>query len=170
MLNNIKNLKNDKGFTIVELLIVIVVIAILAAITIVAYNGIQTRANASSAKAAATTAIKKAEAYNADLGTPTSAYPVLPSHLTAAASTTTYTLSGSNITFATGTGGTTPNFTTAPTTVPATNSTLIWYTCDSGAGFRVAYWDYESSATNKWTNLSTGTTTSCTFKSVGATV
>ena len=31
------------GFTIVELLIVIVVIAILAAITIVAYNGIQTR-------------------------------------------------------------------------------------------------------------------------------
>lgn len=32
------------GFTIVELLIVIVVIGILAAITIVAYNGIQTRA------------------------------------------------------------------------------------------------------------------------------
>ena len=39
-------LKN-RGFTIVELLIVIVVIAILAAITIVAYNGIQTRAKAS---------------------------------------------------------------------------------------------------------------------------
>ena len=34
----------QKGFTIVELLIVIVVIAILAAITIVSYNGIQTRA------------------------------------------------------------------------------------------------------------------------------
>ena len=33
------------GFTIVELLIVIVVIAILAAISIVAYNGAQTRAN-----------------------------------------------------------------------------------------------------------------------------
>ena len=33
------------GFTIVELLIVIVVIGILAAITVVAYNGIQTRAN-----------------------------------------------------------------------------------------------------------------------------
>lgn len=32
------------GFTIVELLIVIVVIGILAAITIVAYNGIQARA------------------------------------------------------------------------------------------------------------------------------
>ncbi|MFI5212807.1 MAG: type II secretion system protein [Candidatus Saccharimonadales bacterium] len=35
----------QKGFTIVELLIVIVVIGILAAITIVAYNGVQSRAN-----------------------------------------------------------------------------------------------------------------------------
>lgn len=35
----------QKGFTIVELLIVIVVIGILAAITIVAFNGIQSRAN-----------------------------------------------------------------------------------------------------------------------------
>lgn len=39
--------KGQKGFTIVELLIVIVVIGILAAITIVAYNGVQTRANQS---------------------------------------------------------------------------------------------------------------------------
>lgn len=37
--------KMQRGFTIVELLIVIVVIGILAAITIVAYNGIQDRAN-----------------------------------------------------------------------------------------------------------------------------
>lgn len=36
--------KDQKGFTIVELLMVIVIIAILAAITIVAYNGIQQRA------------------------------------------------------------------------------------------------------------------------------
>jgi len=39
--------KNRQGFTIVELLIVVVVIAILAAITIVSYNGIQTRAKVS---------------------------------------------------------------------------------------------------------------------------
>ncbi len=37
--------KNSSGFTIVELLIVIVVIAILAAISVVAYTGIQNRAN-----------------------------------------------------------------------------------------------------------------------------
>ena len=37
--------QTQKGFTIVELLIVIVVIGILAAIVIVAYNGIQNRAN-----------------------------------------------------------------------------------------------------------------------------
>ncbi len=36
---------NQKGFTIVELLIVIVVIAILAVISVVAYNGITQRAN-----------------------------------------------------------------------------------------------------------------------------
>ena len=36
--------KSKSGFTIVELLIVIVVIAILAAISIIAYNGVQTRA------------------------------------------------------------------------------------------------------------------------------
>lgn len=37
--------KQKSGFTIVELLIVIVVIGILAAITIVAFNGVQNRAN-----------------------------------------------------------------------------------------------------------------------------
>jgi len=36
--------KKHSGFTIVEILIVIVVVAILAAISIVAYNGIQSRA------------------------------------------------------------------------------------------------------------------------------
>ncbi|MCC4268022.1 prepilin-type N-terminal cleavage/methylation domain-containing protein [Microbacterium schleiferi] len=66
-----------RGFTIVELLIVIVVIAILAAITIVAYNGIQDRAKASAAQAAAkqayTTiagyAVEHADTYPADLAT-----------------------------------------------------------------------------------------------------
>ena len=58
--------KNQKGFTIVELLIVIVVIAILAAITIVAYNGIQNRANDTSVQSDLVSAMKKIEAARID--------------------------------------------------------------------------------------------------------
>lgn len=55
--------KASRGFTIVELLIVVVIIAILAAITIVAYNGIQARANNSSAIATANSMARKMTAY-----------------------------------------------------------------------------------------------------------
>lgn len=55
--------KNAHGFTIVELLIVIVVIAILAAISIVAYRGVQDRANASSASARVTQVATKLKLY-----------------------------------------------------------------------------------------------------------
>jgi prepilin-type N-terminal cleavage/methylation domain-containing protein len=54
------------GFTIVELLIVIVVIGILAAITIVAYNGIQTRARVSAASSALSQAAKKIAVWQVD--------------------------------------------------------------------------------------------------------
>ena len=65
---------NQKGFTIVELLIVIVVIAILAAISIVAYTGIQERARKSSSVNLASQVAKKADAYYAINGTyPTTA-------------------------------------------------------------------------------------------------
>jgi prepilin-type N-terminal cleavage/methylation domain-containing protein len=55
--------KQQSGFTIVELLIVIVVIAILAVISIVAYNGIQAKANSSTAQAALSQANKKLGEY-----------------------------------------------------------------------------------------------------------
>ena len=70
-LGNIKQMKKDRGFTIVELLIVIVVIGILAAIVIVAYNGVQSRARDSNNKTDAVSIAKIAEAVNADSG----AYP-----------------------------------------------------------------------------------------------
>jgi prepilin-type N-terminal cleavage/methylation domain-containing protein len=56
----------NTGFTIVELLIVIVVIGILAAITIVAYNGVQERARASSVSSALSQANKKLAVYQVD--------------------------------------------------------------------------------------------------------
>lgn len=57
-----------KGFTIVELLIVIVVIAILAAISIVAYNGIQSRANDTAVRSDLNNLARKYEIYKIDNG------------------------------------------------------------------------------------------------------
>ena len=54
-----KTWAQQRGFTIVELLIVVVVIAILAAITIVAYNGIQDRTKQSVAQNSAAQMNKK---------------------------------------------------------------------------------------------------------------
>lgn len=56
------------GFTIVELLIVIVVIAILAAISVVAYNGIQNRANNTKVQSDMRQVAKLIEVYNAQNG------------------------------------------------------------------------------------------------------
>jgi len=61
-----KERSSSSGFTIVELLIVIVVIGILATITIVAYNGIQSRAKASSASSALSQAAKKIAVWQVD--------------------------------------------------------------------------------------------------------
>ena len=131
-LSKIKKMKDERGFTIVELLIVIVVIAILAAITIVAYNGIQNRAKASSAQSAAATVIKKAEAANAVK----SAYPVTAADFAAQADSS---LTGSGLTLA------------AITTAPSTATTIEYIPCTSpsGAGATVAYWDYGASTPAK---------------------
>lgn len=59
---------NTKGFTIVELLIVIVIVAILAAITVVAYNGIQTRSQNSKISADLTMFIRAIHAARINSG------------------------------------------------------------------------------------------------------
>ena len=69
----------NSGFTIVELLIVIVVIAILAAITIVAYNGIQVRAENTKTVQGVSQYVKAIHNYNSLKGSypVESAYPCL---------------------------------------------------------------------------------------------
>lgn len=60
--------RKRSGFTIVELLVVIVVIGVLAAITIVAYNGIQERAQSASVISRAEAYIKGLKIWEAELG------------------------------------------------------------------------------------------------------
>lgn len=60
--------RRQAGFTIVELLIVIVVIAILATISVVAYSGIQNRANDSAVQSDLSNLAKKIQLAAADTG------------------------------------------------------------------------------------------------------
>lgn len=143
---------NQKGFTIVELLIVIVVIAILAAISIVAYTGIQNNARASAAQSAAASVRDVAEAYNSLHGS----YPTTKAEFVAGApagaTETPVAKLPSDIVFVTSGPTSAP---TSPKTVrvvphgPASPSTAV-------NGFTIYYWNYKDGAVN---SVTTGTTT-----------
>jgi prepilin-type N-terminal cleavage/methylation domain-containing protein len=63
------NNKQDKGFTLVELLIVIVILGILATVTVFAVRGITTQGQESACKAGLKTVATAVEAYSAQEGT-----------------------------------------------------------------------------------------------------
>lgn len=135
-LNNIKTIRKDRGFTIVELLIVIVVIAILAAIVIVAYQGITAKANTTKAQTNAVTAQKVAEAINAD----NSAYP------------TTTTAFGTGSASVKMPSGVTILKDAAATPLNANNGTTsVAFACSpdctTPTGGRIAWWSYGGNAT-----------------------
>lgn len=147
--SNLKTMRKDRGFTIVELLIVIVVIAILAAIIIVAYNGVTARANTAKNQTNAVAVQKKAEAYNADTAGGNGLYP--PAIATATGNWTTYTTSNPTALGAIPNGLTLQN--AAPTS--ATNTSTVQYVaCAVGAtanantanGYYIGYWDFTASA------------------------
>lgn len=137
------------GFTIVELLIVIVVIAILAAITIVAFNGVTARANSSSAQAAASTVIKKIEAYNAENSSyPTHQQPLLgPENEGRSWKVTNVTIDPSVME-------------SQPETGP---ETVNIFACE-GVGAKVRYWKYDE---NSWAELTAGNTATCSQSPFG---
>lgn len=131
-LQQIKNMKDQKGFTIVELLIVIVVIGILAAIIIVAYQGVAARANTTKAKTLASTVQKKAEAYAADTSTGggNGSYPTTAAQFSG-------DLAGlpAGTSILTGTGA----------TLSASTTQVKYQVCNSGGGYKITWWDYSKS-------------------------
>lgn len=135
---SLNNKIKQSGFTIVELLIVIVVIGILAAITIVAFNGIQNRANATASEALATDLIKKAEAYNAVKG-------VYPTSVELQAVTTDPAEAKLEGKLAAAIqGATTTTAAVAPTSTNG-KTTVSYETCGTTPNFtgvRIGWWNY----------------------------
>lgn len=119
--------KQQKGFTIVELLIVIVVIGILAAITIVAYNGIQGRSRTAALQSDAHNGRVQLELIKNDTGS----YPADASSLKKSADTTwQYTLVNDGYCLA--------------ATNPTSGAYFVTHTGSSGVGpCPIGYWKFD---------------------------
>jgi prepilin-type N-terminal cleavage/methylation domain-containing protein len=143
-LQNIKKMKEEKGFTIVELLIVIVVIGILAAIIIVAYNGVQNRARTTEAQSNAKEVQNKAETFNADEGN--GSYPANSAALVASTGSAKLSTKVAGL--------------IQDSAVTSAAPTRIQYKRCTSNGAQIYYWDYGTNNVST-TVYSVGDTSSC---------
>jgi prepilin-type N-terminal cleavage/methylation domain-containing protein len=158
--------KTTSGFTIVELLVVIVVIAILAAITVVAYNGIQTRANDSKIRATAAQVQKAIQLWGVQTGvlpqagygsTGAAANDACPGNTTASGGwfqKSSYPCTMQDLLIA---RGLLTNDITS--TLPANSVTgyslndFMFYPCNNVAGSYVLFWNLKSPSAEEVANL-----------------
>lgn len=150
---SLKHFKQDKGFTIVELLIVIVIIGILATLVIVSYTGIQNRARKIQNQTDAQAITKKAEAYAAFVNS-NGQYPT-SSPLSTAFESDQVSRLPANINVDTTSTQITQNLTTNGSRASSGTSTYKAYLCGAGngSGLRVYYYD-PSQATGSGTTAS----------------
>ncbi len=134
------SIKQDKGFTIIELLIVIVVIGILAAIGFVAYGNVTKSARDSDRQADASSLAKKAEEFYADNGE----YPDLTELLAMEGIDAKTTTSPSGNALAD--GGTTISSCTTQPVSKATDTYCYAVTADSSQ-MSVGYWNEKDGTT-----------------------
>jgi prepilin-type N-terminal cleavage/methylation domain-containing protein len=69
MLNRIQKLRNEQGFTLVELLVVVTILGVLAAVAVIAVGSSQTDSKVSACKTDLATVQAAADAYQAKNGT-----------------------------------------------------------------------------------------------------
>ena len=156
-LSNIKKMREEQGFTIVELLIVIIVIGILAAIIIIAYQGITKQANTTKAQTNAAQVQKIAEAFAAGPGN--GLYPQTRADFTDTDNATTLPASIGLVVTGTATGSDKTALDSGD------GQTVVDYkVCNTGAGYIITYFDFSKNdvSTKTYTNGDTSNPTDCT--------